>query len=200
MVAIKDLEMPNECSVCLLYEGENTHCKGGCFIPYFFGDSENKKHSDCPLVEIITCKDCKYYRNKDGDEWCTNHSIGDNKFLVREDYHCADAERREKMAEHVDRKRYMKDKYNCDLLMIEGVELVPLYQIIDKLEQSVPAVPLDRIKEAREEMVNGMPSIRTEGQLTGEDVVFSTACECYAECIMILDKLIAEVEGMNEAD
>lgn len=54
---------------------------------------------------------------------------------------------------------------------------------------------IDRIKQAREEMVNGMPSIRTEGQLTGEDVVFSTACECYAECIMILDKLIAEVEG-----
>ncbi len=54
---------------------------------------------------------------------------------------------------------------------------------------------LRRIKQAREEMVNGMPSIRTEGQLTGEDVVFSTAYECYAECIMILDKLIAEGEG-----
>ena len=83
--------------------------------------------------------------------------------------------------------------------LAEVVDLTMIECITD-VQQSVPAVPLDRIKEAREEMVNGMPSIRTEGQLTGEDVVFSTACECYAECIMILDKLIAEVEGMNEAD
>ena len=41
------------------------------------------------------------------------------------------------MAEYIDRKKYMKDKYNCDLIQIDNVELVPLYQIIDKLEQSI---------------------------------------------------------------
>lgn len=41
------------------------------------------------------------------------------------------------MAEYIDRKKYMKDKYNCDLIQIDNVELVPLRQIIDKLEQSI---------------------------------------------------------------
>ena len=63
-------------------------------------------------------------------------------------------------------KRYMQSKYNCDLLTINGVVFVPLYQIIDRIEQPAPAVPLDRIK--------------------------ATACDYF---LQILDKLIAESEG-----
>ncbi len=87
MVAIKDTEMPKSCALCERFLGACQYTD--------FGDYQTKRNPSCPLVEIITCKDCKCYRNKDGDEWCTNHSIGDNKFWVREDYHCADAERRE---------------------------------------------------------------------------------------------------------
>ena len=52
------------------------------------------------------------------------------------------------MAEYIDRKRYMKEKYNCDLIHIESLELVPLYQIIDRLEQSIERSKIDNtIKE-----------------------------------------------------
>ena len=46
---------------------------------------------------IITCKDCKYYRPDDDTGYCTNHTIsGDITFWCRDDYYCADAERRDK--------------------------------------------------------------------------------------------------------
>ena len=52
------------------------------------------------------------------------------------------------MAEYIDRKKYMKEKYNCDLIHIESLELVPLYQIIDRLEQSIERSKIDNaIKE-----------------------------------------------------
>lgn len=79
------------------------------------------------------------------------------------------------MVGYTDRKRYMKDKYNCDLMMIEGVELVPLYQIIDRLEKSVSP---DSIKQAREEI----SEMRKEHNVSVTD------------CLDVLDKLIAEVD------
>lgn len=97
MIAIKDMEMPSGCADCNM-----TTCKSED-VPWNYVCSINLKDIDfnetdraehCPLVEIVTCKDCKYYRNKDDDEWCTTHSFKDNKFWVREDYYCADAERR----------------------------------------------------------------------------------------------------------
>jgi hypothetical protein len=41
-----------------------------------------------PKTEIVTCKECKYYRN--GLEHCTNWVMQTN-----EDFYCADAERKE---------------------------------------------------------------------------------------------------------
>ena len=55
------------------------------------------------------------------------------------------------MAEYIDRKKYMKDKYNCDLIQIDNVELVPLYQIIDKLEQSIEREKIDKAIEEIEQ-------------------------------------------------
>lgn len=90
------------------------------------------------------------------------------------------------MVGYTDRKRYMKDKYNCDLIMIEGVELVPLYQIIDKLEQSVS---LDRIKEATKEI---------EGLCKLEFMTKPLEIAVDRDAVLqILDKLIAEVEEQD---
>ena len=50
------------------------------------------------------------------------------------------------MAEYIDRKKYMKDKYNCDLIQIDNVELVPLYQIIDRLEQSIERSEYEKLR------------------------------------------------------
>ena len=48
------------------------------------------------------------------------------------------------MAEYIDRKKYMKNKYNCDLIQIGNAELVPLYQIINKLEESIERAKIDK--------------------------------------------------------
>lgn len=94
MIAIKDMEMPKCCHWdCPLCNEDGGACMLGAYDPKT--DTKKERAKDCPLVEIVTCKNCKYYRVEDDDEYCTNHTIKDNKFWVREDYFCADAERRE---------------------------------------------------------------------------------------------------------
>ena len=91
MIAIKGLEMPKKCSQCDFCINQKTNDYG------FFGECllQNRKtvnclvwsrDSDCPLVEIVTCKDCK--NNKNGV--CPNY-----RHFVDDDFYCADAERRE---------------------------------------------------------------------------------------------------------
>lgn len=98
MIAIKDMEMPSCCAECNI-----TTCKGEdepwnyvCSINLKDIDfNETKRAEHCHLVEIVTCKDCKYYRPDDDTGYCTNHTHGDIKFWCRDDFYCADAERRE---------------------------------------------------------------------------------------------------------
>ena len=54
--------------------------------------------------------------------------------------------------------------------------------------QDVEAVPLDRIKEAREEIADRIDNYPDRN--TSE----------YEDCLAIIDELIAEVEGTNETD
>ena len=98
MVGIKDMEMPTRCEECKFCIRQKTNdygsygqcMAGGC-------ETVNTLYLSpgCPLVEIITCKDCKYYREDDDTGYCTNHTCGDITFWCRDDYYCADAERRE---------------------------------------------------------------------------------------------------------
>ncbi len=88
MVAIKDMEMPKGCSKCPLHffdpiEGlccqmisEHIDCK-----------PKHDMDSRCPLVEIITCKDCIHY-DKELKECMVNN------IQCNDDFYCADAERR----------------------------------------------------------------------------------------------------------
>jgi hypothetical protein len=96
MIAI-NMEMPSCCGKCTFkeysYNDNFYHCTRA--IGYDIIVDKEKYLDNCPLAEIVTCKDCKYYRVEDDDEYCTNHTIKDNKFWVGEDYFCADAERRE---------------------------------------------------------------------------------------------------------
>lgn len=60
-ILIDGMDMPKYCIYCPLFDGENeAECKanakanpkeGYCF----------ERRSDCPLVEIVKCKDCKYH-------------------------------------------------------------------------------------------------------------------------------------------
>jgi hypothetical protein len=58
---------------------------------------------DCPLVEIVTCKDCKY-REKIHQDWMSNKKAevyfctlqsDEYCYEVEDNYFCADGERRE---------------------------------------------------------------------------------------------------------
>lgn len=94
MIAIKGIKMPSECMECMfcnhIKNNDYGLCYGDCAI---FGDGEimnlllHRKHSDCPLVEIVTCKDCD---NRCTGGLCTKHNI-----TVTKDFFCADAEREE---------------------------------------------------------------------------------------------------------
>lgn len=86
MIAVKGMKMPSCCMMCdfrktVPYSGE-VYC--GITASDILNDKE--KPDDCPLVEIITCKNCKY--NNEGS--CEMDGYG-----VADDYFCASAKRRE---------------------------------------------------------------------------------------------------------
>ena len=43
------MDMPRSCDVCPNYQGENSYCLKGCFIPYKMFDMGDVRHKDCPL-------------------------------------------------------------------------------------------------------------------------------------------------------
>ena len=95
-VMIEGMEMPESCRfctrqpVCSAYL--NQHIKDPSSL-YSYGQHE--RPNDCPLVEIITCKDClewgisKEYPDVDGGSYCSVH-----RTYTGCDYYCANAERR----------------------------------------------------------------------------------------------------------
>ena len=100
MIAIKGMEMPSDCMECMFcnhIKNNDYGSYGDCAI---LGDNErmnlllHKKHSNCPLVEIVTCKDCKY--NVKSGKNTTMCDIG-HRFYMRDHrtFYCADGERRE---------------------------------------------------------------------------------------------------------
>lgn len=82
MIAIKGMKMPKSCIGCKIGDSVlNCPCKGSTLI----FDYQDKQHPDCPLVEIVTCKDCKY---------CYENSCDFDGWGVNDDYFCAKGERR----------------------------------------------------------------------------------------------------------
>jgi hypothetical protein len=66
MIAIKGMEMPTSCKECMLNNVDSPWfglCRttGNNVIEY-----KDSRHPDCPLVEIVTCKDCKHWKDSDG--------------------------------------------------------------------------------------------------------------------------------------
>lgn len=83
--------MPTKCSICpfnAYYENLGEYiCE---YVGKIIDKDERweKKLDDCPLVEIVTCKDCKYYRN--GLEHCTQWVMSTN-----DDFYCANGKIKE---------------------------------------------------------------------------------------------------------
>ena len=93
MIAIKGMEMPNCCAECqfgcITYRN-NRKCKisESCYTVIF---TSKERPADCPLVEIVTCKDCKYnmVSRKRDENVCTIDGC-----TVTDNYFCECAERR----------------------------------------------------------------------------------------------------------
>lgn len=100
MVGIKGMEIPNDCMGCMFcnhLKSNDYGTYGDCAI---LGDGKrinlllHQKHSDCPLVEIITCKYCRHWKFDENKSilcgYCNNLETETN-----EDFYCSDAEMRE---------------------------------------------------------------------------------------------------------
>lgn len=63
MVAIKDMQMPKACTSTqeVLGDIEVSRCPLYNVCKYRDTTKNNYKPNDCPLAEIVTCKDCKYW-------------------------------------------------------------------------------------------------------------------------------------------
>ena len=96
MVMIKEMNIPNrckECKFCLRQRTNEYGSFGECLL------QKDKKvnclawsrDDDCPLVEIVTCKDCKYnmVSRKRDENVCTIDGC-----TVTDNYFCECAERR----------------------------------------------------------------------------------------------------------
>lgn len=90
MVAIKEMEIPKRCEECKFCSRQKTNDYGS------FGEcllQKNKRvnclawsrDDECPLVEVITCKDCKH----NDENVCTIDGC-----TVTDNYFCECAERR----------------------------------------------------------------------------------------------------------
>ena len=99
MIAIKNMEMPKGCQHCMYFRkhlfGNGIDYSYSCVL----GATEfqmpwirqmEERASDCPLAEIVTCKDCKYIRQNEDNEYYCDLSGG----YYDPDYYCADGERR----------------------------------------------------------------------------------------------------------
>lgn len=90
MVAIKDMEMPKACTSTkeTLGDIEVVDCPLYNVCKHRDTIRTNYKPSDCPLVEIITCKDCNQVN-------CLHHVETCDPEEYRPDFFCADAKRSE---------------------------------------------------------------------------------------------------------
>ena len=88
MIAIKDMEMPNACTSTqeTLGDIEVAKCPLYNVCKHRNTIRTNYKPSDCPLVEIVTCKDCKHRRG----EVCRNY-----RHIINDDFYCKDGIRKE---------------------------------------------------------------------------------------------------------
>lgn len=92
MIAIKDMEMPKNCADCIATCNDSVeYWNYVCSINLKDIDvNESERAEHCPLMEIITCKDCEHWHD-DGIMTTCDKNIGNG---FPKDYYCADAEKK----------------------------------------------------------------------------------------------------------
>jgi hypothetical protein len=81
MIAIKEMKMPSCCLDCEFFSNYSD-AKLCDFTLEEINESEYGRAEHCPLVEIVTCKDCKYWNIN--DTYCKYTNNFTNK-----DFYCA---------------------------------------------------------------------------------------------------------------
>lgn len=84
-VIVNGMKMPNSCTMCWL----NTFC-GVWNVEPVKHKGFNERLEDCPLTELIQCKDCKYR-----DEQSANCTRFRKDWYVQSNSFCSWAERKE---------------------------------------------------------------------------------------------------------
>ena len=93
MIAIPNMEKPKNCYACSFNDG--IFCAlidndTDAFIKENPTEVATKVLPNCPLIEIVQCKDCKYWHDHEWSSTCDKH-IGNG---FPSDYFCADGKRR----------------------------------------------------------------------------------------------------------
>lgn len=88
MIALKGIKMPQNCSECS-FKANDYVC--GLLDCAFSCNHFTERNYNCPLVEIVTCKDCKHWHD-DGIMTTCDKNIGNG---FPRDYFCAYGERKE---------------------------------------------------------------------------------------------------------
>lgn len=92
MVAVKGMKMPKNCIECLLFDDEYGDCN---VMGEPKADVTEKRAKNCPLVEIVTCKDCRHcFVDEDGHGYHCEKSDTE-RIPTCADFYCVHAERRE---------------------------------------------------------------------------------------------------------
>lgn len=100
MIAIKGMELPKSCAECGFVTDDMLGDATCVLLCDEWKDNENHRAENCPLTEIITCKDCKYYRRielNSCDEvitFCEKHSDRNCRY-TSPNFYCADGKRKE---------------------------------------------------------------------------------------------------------
>ncbi len=72
MIAIPNMDKPKSCIECDSDFGYAIGCK----LWYEFKDWRKQTHPDCPIIDIVPCKECKWWDNNDDANRCTHEDGG----------------------------------------------------------------------------------------------------------------------------
>ena len=97
MIAIKDMELPKGCLLCPFIDKDGWY---SCDIKPMARTviEYDKRAKDCPLVEIVTCKDCENWEKDLSPQTKTNkeyHFCPMIDMYTDEGFYCKDGKRRE---------------------------------------------------------------------------------------------------------
>lgn len=97
-VIVKGMKMPDCCGGCELNDSDDDGIYCTVLEVFMrFDELPKGRRSDCPLTELILCKDCKYYERADKRSFyrgydCLNGRIAS---IVPDKDYCSRAERKE---------------------------------------------------------------------------------------------------------